>query len=228
MTHELKTPIATVTLAGEALASPEVGQQPELVRRYGGMIRQEGQRLDRHVERILELTRLEANGSGRPRTPVDLHRVVAKTAAAFTLPVEQASGSLDLDLAATRSRVLADPAGLDRVIANLLDNAIKYADGPPRVTVSTANRDGAVVLQVIDRGMGIPENDRERVFEKYYRCPTGDRHDVKGFGLGLCYVKLLVEAAAGAVELRNRNGGGVAVTARWPLAVHDRARDEKS
>ena len=217
MTHEFKTPLATLSLASETIARPDVLADPERVRRYNGMIADETRRLGQQVEKILQLAQLEAGDSRLSLAPLDLHRLLARTADGFALRVAERGGSLETALDATRTALRGDPVHLANVFGNLLDNAVKYGGEAPRIRLSTRDADGAVLVRVADDGPGLDAADAARVFEKYYRCDTGNRHDVKGFGLGLSYVKLMVEAHGGAVVLRSRPGAGTAVEVRLPL-----------
>jgi signal transduction histidine kinase len=217
MTHEFKTPLATVALAREALARPDVRMDPDAVDRYLDMIRDENARMHGQVERILQMAHLEAGDLSLARGAVDLHGVVADAARTLALGVEQRGGELEVRLDARRRLVRGDAVHLRGVVANLLDNALKYSPGRPRITIATRDDGDAVLLSVADRGIGIAPADRAQVFEKYYRSPTGDRHDVKGFGLGLSYVKLMVEAHGGTVALASRRGEGTEVRVRLPV-----------
>lgn len=217
MTHEFKTPISTVSLASEAIAKPDIVERPEALQRYNRMIRDENQRMRRQVEKILQLAQLEAGDLRLNLGPVDVHELARAVADPFALQIDKRGGSLELELAADRARVTADPVHLGNVLTNLIDNAIKYSPGAPQVRVTSERRGDRLVLCVIDHGVGIARADQERVFEKYFRCSTGDRHDVKGYGLGLSFVRLLVEAHGGTVGLDSAPGRGTTVTLQLPL-----------
>jgi two-component system, OmpR family, phosphate regulon sensor histidine kinase PhoR len=218
MTHEFKTPISTIALASEAIARREVEADPVTVQRYNRMIGDENRRMRAQVEKILQMAQLERGDFRLTLEEIDIHAVLARALAGFALQIEQRRGTIERDLAATRTTVRGDNVHLAGVIGNVLDNAIKYSPGPPMIGVRTRNDDGWVVITISDRGVGIDDAYQARVFEKYFRCPTGERHDVKGFGLGLSYVKLLIEAHQGRVELDSRVGEGTRVTLRLPLA----------
>lgn len=217
MTHEFKTPISTVSLASEAIGRADIVERPEALQRYNRMIRDENLRMRRQVEKILQLAQLESGDLQLNRIPVDVHELARDAADPFALQIEKRGGSLELDLRAGSSVVTADPVHLGNVLTNLIDNAIKYSPGAPEVRVESESRGRRLVLRVTDRGVGIARADQERVFEKYFRCPTGDRHDVKGFGLGLSFVRLLVEAHGGTVDLDSAPGSGTTVTLQLPL-----------
>lgn len=228
MTHEFKTPISTVSLASEAIGRPDIHDQPEALQRYNRMIRDENLRMRSQVEKILQIAQMEAGDFRLNHSLVDLHELATSTAAGFALQIEQRGGALDLELGAERSLVRGDPVHLTNVVSNLIDNAIKYSPEAPAVRVTTSNRGGFLYLEVRDRGIGIARGDHQRVFEKYYRCPTGNRHDVKGFGLGLSFVRLLAEAHGGAVALDSARGQGTRVVLSLPLADGEPAAGSES
>ena len=228
MTHEFKTPISTVSLASEALARPDILERPEALARYNAMIRDENLRMRRQVEKILQIAHLETGDLVLHRVRVDMHELARGTAEAFALQIEDQGGRLELDLQADDALVDGDPVHLDNVLANLVDNAIKYSGGQPWVIIRSRNRSGRLVLEVADRGPGIARAEQELVFEKYYRSPTGNRHDVKGHGLGLSFVRLLVQAHGGGVELDSAPGRGTRIIIGLPLAAvenHPERRD---
>lgn len=217
MTHEFKTPISTVALASEAIARDDILEQPEALQRYNRMIRDENHRMRQQVERILQIAQLETGDFQLNLAQVNANDLARSCADNFALQIEKRGGTLRLDLNADQPIVLGDPVHLANVLANLLDNAIKYSPETPTIRLETKNQRDLLVIRVSDQGTGIDKSDRERVFEKYYRCPTGDRHDVKGFGLGLSYVKLLVEAHGGAVKLDGKTSHGTCVVFSIPL-----------
>jgi len=226
MTHEFKTPISTVALASEAIARPDVLAHEGTLLRYNRMIREENDRMHQQVDRILQMAQLERGDYELNLVRVDLHELVDEVSARFALQVEQRRGSLVHRREATAAEVIADPMHLANVIQNLLDNAVKYSVAAPDIQLRTWNERDGLVLQVADRGIGIGEHDRKRVFDKYYRCPTGNVHDVKGFGLGLSYVKLMVVALGGDVSIRSRTGWGTLVDVYLPGAVAPTASTE--
>ncbi len=218
MTHEFKTPISTVSLASEAIGRPDIVDRPEALQRYNHMIRDENMRMRRLVEKILQLAQLESGDFQLNLVPVDLHELARDIADTFALQIEQRGGALVLDLGADQAQLLGDPVHLGNVLTNLIDNAIKYSPSAPMVCVATISRDQRLHLSVQDQGIGIDPADQERVFERYFRCSTGDRHDVKGFGLGLSFVRLLVEAHGGNVILNSSPSHGTKVELDFPLA----------
>jgi len=154
---------------------------------------------------------------------VDVDDLVAGVAGSFALGVAERGGRLELSPAPGDARALADEVHLAGAVGNLIDNAVKHAAGAPDIDVGVRITDGRLEISVADRGPGVPEAERERVFEKYYRGHTGNRHDVKGFGLGLSYVKLVAEAHGGRASLAARRGGGTLATLRLPRLDGDEA-----
>jgi len=218
MTHEFKTPISTVSLASEAIAGSEAALDSPALLRYNGMIREETDRMTRQVEKILQIAQLERGDFRLNRIPLDGHQLIEDAVTGFSLQVDQHEGSLVCELGATRTRIMGDEVHLSNILGNLLDNAVKYSLRPPEITVASENDDKVLIITVSDRGLGVSRTNRERVFDPYFRCPTGNRHDVKGFGLGLSYVRLLTEAHGGNVMLRDNPGGGTRVRLALPLA----------
>jgi two-component system phosphate regulon sensor histidine kinase PhoR len=218
MTHEFKTPLSTVALATEAIRRPDIVGRQEKVLQYASMIGEEAARMKSQVDRILELAELEEGEVELVMQEVDLHGLIRSVAGGFTLQVESRGGRLDLGLDARDSRVRGDAVHLRNILQSLLDNANKYSSGAPAIRVHTAVRGAALAVEVIDQGIGIPQADQKRVFEKYYRVPTGNLHDVKGFGLGLSYVRLIARAHGGDATLESEEGAGTRVTVTIPLA----------
>ncbi len=224
MTHQFKTPISTVNLASEAIAGLEFQDCPESLQHYNRMIHQESRRMSRHAERILQFAYLEDGDFDLNETTVAMHDVIRDSCAAFQLATENRQGRLEFDLAAEQDLVPGDVSHLANVVSNLVDNALKYSPGMPEVKVSTSNSAGCFVMQVMDRGLGMSKADQRRVFERYFRCSTGNRHDVKGFGLGLSYVKLLVDAHQGRIQLDSRLGQGTTIRIFLPLQTAGQCR----
>lgn len=219
MTHEFKTPISTVGLAGEAITRADVQAEPEVFARYVGMIRDENQRMHRQVEKILQMARFERGDLELRREQLAVHELLADVTESFALVIEQRGGQLTTEFKAPVDVVAGDRVHLESIFSNLVDNAVKYSPQTPQVRVTTA-RDGRFLqVKVVDQGLGIAREHQRRVFSKYYRCPTGNRHDVKGYGLGLSFVKSLVAAHGGFVELHSLPGRGTTVTVSLPLAT---------
>lgn len=208
MTHELKTPIATIELAADALRDPDVSASADRVQRFLGVIREENHRLRSQVERVLQAAKMERGELILNTSPIDIHDIIEESADAIKLQLESRGGELHTDLRADSRVVSGDEMHLRNVVLNLLDNAIKYSTDAPFISVSTVNTGTHVRIDVTDRGIGISRENQKRVFERLYRVPTGNVHNVKGFGLGLSYVQAIAEAHGGTVSVQSEVGTG--------------------
>ncbi len=217
MTHEFKTPISTVSVAAETIMHPGIIHDEEKIKRYGTVIQDENLRMKHQVDKILQMAVLEEGTYELKCMNVDVHELIAKAVENTSLQVESRGGVVICALGAESSTVSADIVHVTNVINNLLDNAIKYSPGRPEVTVDTSNGEGIVRIRISDNGVGISEEDQRHVFEKYFRVHTGNVHNVKGFGLGLSYVKLITEAHGGSITLKSEPGKGTAVEITFPL-----------
>ena len=217
MTHEFKTPISTVALATEAIKRPDVISQQDKVERYNRMIRDENLRMRNQVDKILQMAVIEEGDYDLKLSDVDVHEIIQKALENVALSVENRHGTIQCSLDAADHTVQADAVHLTNIIRNLLDNANKYSQDAPEILVSTRNSGRKITIAVEDRGIGIRDESKKRVFDKYYRVPMGNIHDVKGFGLGLSYVKLMVEAHGGTVSLRSEYGRGTTVEVSLPV-----------
>ena len=217
MTHEFKTPISTIALASEAIAKPEVLKSRPKVLKYNSLIVDENNRMKHQVEKILQMAVLEEGEFELKRTEVDIHQLIEQAVKNFTIPVEKKNGTLSAALHAKGRTVRGDMVHLSNIINNVLDNAVKYSGGIPDIRIATKDADHSIIITVSDNGIGISKEDAERVFEKYYRVSTGNMHNVKGFGLGLSYVKLIVEAHNGTVSLHSTPGKGTIVQIILPV-----------
>jgi len=216
MTHEFKTPIATVTLASEAIRRPDVIRNAARVRKYNDMIAEETLRMKSQVDRILQMAVIEEGDYELSLSDVDMHSVIRNAVDSAALHIESRGGSITCALEATRHIVRGDRVHIVNIVNNLLDNATKYSRGAPDIRVITASVGRWVVVRVSDRGIGIPAEYLDRVFDRYYRVPTGNLHEVRGFGLGLSYVRLLVEAHGGTIAMKSRPEVGTDVELRFP------------
>jgi signal transduction histidine kinase len=216
MTHEFKTPIATVRLACEAIARDDVIADENRVRRFNDMILGETRRMKNQTDKILQMAVLEEGDYELKTEAVDVHRLITGAVEAVALHVEHCRGTIEAELEASRHTMTADPVHLANVIHNLLDNAAKYSPEHPKIRVTTTNDNGALTLAVSDNGVGMHADDCRRAFDKYFRVSHGNVHDVKGFGLGLSYVKLMVKAHGGTVTLHSRPGEGTRVEVTFP------------
>ncbi|MEM6263228.1 MAG: HAMP domain-containing sensor histidine kinase [Bacteroidota bacterium] len=214
MTHELKTPLATISLATDALKTPIVGEDAERRENYLRIIKEENQRMNRQVERVLQMARSEVK---LEKVPLHVHELVAKVAEPFLLQVNQRDGTLLLDLEAQFDHLQGDEVHLGNVLSCLLDNANKYSPDAPHIKLSTYNEGKNLIVEVEDNGMGISKADQNRIFDRFYRVSTGNLHDVKGFGLGLSYVQETVHAHGGTIEVESKVGKGSLFRIQLPL-----------
>ncbi|PKV76186.1 sensor histidine kinase [Pontibacter ramchanderi] len=208
MTHEFKTPIATISLAADAISNPKVYGLPEKVQYYTGIIRQENKRMNAQVENVLQIARLEKNDYEMTLKHTDLHALVRKAIESIHLQVAERQGTITTKLHAAAPELELDEVHFYNVICNLLDNANKYSPDRPAICIQTYDTAGGIVLAVEDKGMGMTRDAQLRVFDKFYRVPTGNLHNVKGFGLGLSYVKAIVKAHHGTIKLQSELGKG--------------------
>lgn len=208
MTHELKTPISTIALSIEVLQRPDILDNPARLKNYAGIIFNENNRLKTQVERVLQMATLEKEKIQLNLKQNDVHAAIVNSVNTFKLSVEEKGGAFHTELKATDPFILSDEVHLTNIINNLLDNANKYSPQKPDITISTENAANGIVLSVEDKGIGIRKEDQGYIFEKFYRVPTGNLHDVKGFGLGLNYVKTMVSAHNGRVWVQSEPGKG--------------------
>ena len=209
MTHEFKTPISTISLATEALQDHSMVKDGDLINRYLKIIDVENHRLSRQVEKVLQIASLEKEDFKLKIEEVDVHKTIEKALENIALQVEKKGGNITTDFKATSQIIPADEHHLTNIIYNLLDNANKYADKPPIINITTDDAPGkGIWIRIIDNGIGMTKEVINRIFDKFYRKPTGNRHDVKGFGLGLAYVKALIEAHGGDISVKSASGKG--------------------
>lgn len=201
MTHEFKTPIATISLATDMLLNKEVAESPAKTRRYATIIQDENRRLKKQVEQILQIAVLDKGEYNLKISAFDAHEAILSCIARFELTVRDMGGMITHSFEAEDPEIKADYHHFTNMVNNLLDNAAKYARDYPEVRVSTGNQDGMFFVKVQDRGIGISRENMKHVFKNLYRVPTGNVHDVKGFGLGLYYVKAMAEAHGGYVKV---------------------------
>lgn len=203
ITHEFKTPIATISLACDAIVEPAlVSDQPSL-NRYSKMIKEENDRLGMMVENLLSAAAIEKGEYSINKEEVDIHNIILKASEKFSLIFANAHGQLTLNLQAERAEILADSFHMTNVINNLLDNAYKYCDKTPYAVITTSNSANGIIISFEDRGIGIPAKELEKIFDTFYRVPTGNVHDVKGSGIGLSYVKKLIEEHNGTISVES-------------------------
>ncbi|MEO1436632.1 MAG: HAMP domain-containing sensor histidine kinase, partial [Bacteroidota bacterium] len=219
MTHEFKTPIATISLAADSINSPIISGNPEKVKRFATIIKEENKRMNSQVEKVLQISLLDKDDFKLKLREINLHEVATKAARNLTLQVEQRNGSIELDLDAENHMIEGDLTHVQNVIHNLLDNANKYSPENPKIIIRTRNKGNGIQVSVIDHGMGMNKEARKRIFDKFYRVHTGNLHDVKGFGLGLSYVKAIMTAHKGHIDVKSEEGQGSEFILFFPFHV---------
>ena len=217
MAHEFKTPISTIAISTEVLKDLSIIQTPERLLNYVTIIQNENQRLKQQVERVLQMARLDNEDIGLKREDCDLHELIREINTNSAIGLDARGGKVNLSLMATESHAKVDKLHFTNVISNLLDNAIKYNQATPEITIATQNVDRKILISISDNGIGISPDDRSKIFHKFYRVHTGNVHDVKGFGLGLHYVKLIVEKHGGKISVKSTPGKGSIFTIAIPL-----------
>ena len=209
MTHELKTPIATIGISSETLMNLNPDNSKDKLLRYASIIYKENKRLESQVERVLNVANLDKSEINLNMTVFDIHEIIEEAKENFEFnQLEEHGGVIKIDLAAQDSILQADLVHITNIVNNLLDNAIKYCDKVPNILVSTQNHKGKVVVNFKDNGKGISRDNLKYIFDKFYRVPTGNLHDVKGFGLGLFYVKTILEELNGSIQVESVLGKG--------------------
>jgi len=219
MTHELKTPISTISLACEVLGDDTIEKSRERTDRYLGMIKEENKRLSVLVENVLQTAILDKGNFKLKPTPLDIHEMIRNVVANVQLAVDKREGEISADLRAQKTIIEADRTHVQNVIYNLVDNAIKYSPENPSIRIFTCDFMDAIEICVQDNGIGIARDNQKKIFEKLYRVPTGNIHDVKGFGLGLSYVKAIIEKHGGSVWVESEPGKGSRFYVRLPYKL---------
>lgn len=208
MTHEFKTPIATISLAVDSIKDPRVSSQPEKLEYFSRIIREENKRMNKQVEHVLQMAQLEKGELSLRRETVDLHDTIRQAVDSIGMQVASRGGKIETRMEALHPAVTGDPVHLMNVVLNLLDNANKYSPEAPDILIASNDHPGGILISVRDQGMGMTKETQKRIFEKFYRVPTGNIHDIKGFGLGLSYVKAIVEKHRGWIRLDSDPGKG--------------------
>jgi len=217
MTHEFKTPIATIAFATANIENKKVIKKPEDILKFTEVIKKENKRMNRQVEQVLQAAILDRRALNMSLEPVDIHDVIHQIADTVAIKITSRKGTLIRELNANHHIIQGDRTHLTNVIANLLDNAQKYSPNQPKVTVTTTNSNNHIHISVTDKGKGLSEEEKEKVFDKFYRVPTGNLHNVKGFGLGLSYSKAIVERHGGQISLKSKLHKGSTFTIALPI-----------
>jgi two-component system phosphate regulon sensor histidine kinase PhoR len=218
MTHEFKTPVSTIMIASEALRDNEITQDKSRVARLANIIYEENERLGSHIERVLNIARIDKNDFKLDKKPLDVNEMISVVVDSMELKLQKCNAVTTLQLDAENAIISADELHFSNVIYNLIDNAIKYSIGPPDITISTLNKNGQVVIRVADKGVGMSRDQQTKIFEQFYRIPTGNLHDVKGFGLGLSYVNTVVKRLNGIISVRSEKEKGSEFELKFQVA----------
>ena len=217
MTHEFKTPIATISIANESLKNPKVYSSPEKLEYYTGVIRDENKRMLRQVEVMLQMAQLEKGELKLKYENLKIEEVAEEAINSSLLSVENKHGKIELNLSENIPSVTGDRNHLINVISNLIDNSIKYANEAPQIVVSIRHTAEHVIIDVKDNGIGMTKEVQKRIFDTFYRATTGNVHDVKGFGLGLSYVRAIVEQLQGTISVESEINKGSTFTIKLPI-----------
>ena len=217
LTHEFNTPLFSIGLTSSLLARSESVQQSEKLKGYIELITTEKNRLQTQVDKILRLTTVESASLITEKADVDIHDIIRQNLAVFLPVVTEKEGLISFRAGAKYHIVSGDPVHLYNAISNLVDNAIKYSRDEPDVLIETSNTDREILISIRDKGIGMNDSDLRMIFNKFYRVKHGDRHDVKGFGIGLSYVKKIVELHGGSVEAKSIPGEGSVFNIHLPI-----------
>jgi two-component system phosphate regulon sensor histidine kinase PhoR len=224
MTHEFKTPIATISLAVDAMRNEKVISDREKLNYFSGIIKEENQRMNRQVETILKASQLEKQEVNLNLKPTHVHELISEVVENFQLQLEQKNGKVEMQLEADNDLVDADEVHFSNLINNLVDNAVKYAkeNVAPMIRLTTRSDAKYFHIRIEDNGIGMTRDTLKRIFERFYRAHTGNVHNVKGFGLGLSYVKTMVEAHDGDIKAESTLGKGTVFSIQLPLSREPR------
>ena len=217
MSHEFKTPLATISVATDSLANDKIATNPEKVKYYSGLIKQENLRMKKQVENVLNMSKLERNEVQLFLKETDVRSLIKEISESFGLIVAQRNGTLTQEFNTSKYTFKIDEFHISNALVNLLDNANKYSPDAPQIKVKTRNEGNFYVVEISDKGMGMDMDNKARIFEKFFREETGNIHNVKGQGLGLSYVKKIVELHKGQILVESQKGKGSTFTIKLPM-----------
>lgn len=218
MSHEFKTPLATISVATDSLANDKIATNPDKVKYYSELIKQENLRMKKQVENVLNMSKLERNEVELFLKETNVRELIKRTTESFNLIVQQRNGSLTQQFNATHYNFMIDEFHISNMLVNLLDNANKYSPEAPEIHVETRNEGHWYVIEISDKGMGMETQNKTKIFEKFFREETGNIHNVKGQGLGLSYVKKIVELHKGQIIVESNKGNGSTFTIKLPMS----------
>ncbi|GGI26620.1 sensor histidine kinase [Pedobacter mendelii] len=217
MTHEFKTPVATIMIASEALKDPEITEDKARLKRLAGIIYDENVRLGSHIERVLSIARLEKGELKMENTEVDMNDLIMIVLDSMSLQLQKKNAVLTVNTDAPNAIVFGDELHLSNVLYNLIDNANKYSKEVPEITINTKNVGKNLIIEIADNGIGMSKEHSKRIFDQFYRVPTGNLHDVKGFGLGLNYVQDIIKKLSGNIKVSSEKDRGTTFEISLPL-----------
>jgi two-component system phosphate regulon sensor histidine kinase PhoR len=218
MSHEFKTPLATISVATDSLANDKIATNPDKVKYYSNLIKQENLRMKKQVENVLNMSKLERNEVKLFLRETNVRELIKKTTESFNLIIHQRNGKLIQEFNATHYTFRIDEFHISNMLVNLLDNANKYSPEPPEISIKTHNEGIWYVLEISDKGMGMETQNKTKIFEKFFREETGNIHNVKGQGLGLSYVKKIVELHKGVIIVESEKELGSKFIIKLPMA----------
>ena len=223
MTHELKTPISSISLAAQMLNDESVNKTPQMMTHLGGIINDESKRLRFLVEKVLQMSMFDRKTASFKKKDLDLNELLEQIAGSFSLRVEHTGGKIYTEIEAVDSAIYVDEVHFQNAITNLLDNAVKYRkpDQPVNINIRTWNEADRLCFSISDNGLGIKRENVKKIFDKFYRVHTGNVHDVKGFGLGLAYVKKIINLHDGDIKCESELGKGTKFTVSLPMLKED-------
>lgn len=217
MTHEFKTPLATISLAVDALNTEKVQTQPEKIKYFTSIIKDENQRLNKQVQKILEAAKMERDNLELNLQPIRIHNFIENAVKASEINLVEKNGIIETNCNAKNDLIEGDEVHISNIIYNLIDNAIKYSKENLIIKISTQNTKTSIIIKVEDNGIGMNKETQSHIFEKFYRAHTGNVHNVKGFGLGLSYVKTVVLAHKGKIKVESTLGKGSTFIVELPI-----------
>ena len=212
MTHELKTPISTISLSSEVLLKENIHESPKRIKQYAKIIQSEKNRLELLVEKVLQLAQLNKGEFNLTKEEADINALIKKCISSYELIINKRKGKITSELEAKNYVVSFDKMHLSNVISNLIDNAIKYSPEQPQINISTKDKNKGIEVVITDKGKGMTKEQCLLIFEKFYRVPTGSIHDVKGFGIGLYYVKFILHEHNGYIHASSKKNEGTVMT----------------
>ncbi|MBN2571681.1 MAG: HAMP domain-containing histidine kinase [Ignavibacteriales bacterium] len=217
ITHEFKTPVSTISLACDAISEKYSTKDKYSVERYTKMIKEENTKLVNLIDSLLNTALLENGNFSLKKKEVDVHKLISGVVHKYEMVIKERDGNISTEFQATDNNILCDEMHISNVLNNLIDNAIKYTSSKPEIKITTRSENEYIVVSIKDNGIGIPTSDKEKIFDTFYRVHTGNIHNVKGYGIGLSYVKKIIESHGGKIELKSKVNEGSCFEIFLPL-----------